>query len=259
MGGMIGIVGGAGPFAGVDLARKICEETLASRDQEHLSCALLSTPGTIADRTAFLLGEQVNNPGEAIADVVLMLERLGCTVAGLPCHTAHAPPIFDRMKAVLTRHGSALPVLHMPEETARALRGRFAAATRIGILSTVGTQRAAIHPTVLGAAGFEVVTLPEQRLADLVHRAIYDPTDGIKVTGAPVSDRVRRDLVQAIDELRAAGAEAIVLGCTELPLALPEAEIDGLPIVDPTRILARALIRAVVPAQLRPEHHPAKS
>jgi aspartate racemase len=48
-----------------------------------------------------------------------------------------------------------------------------------------------------------------------------------------------------------AGAEAVVLGCTELPLAVPEAELDGLPIVDPTRILARALIRAVTPARLR--------
>jgi aspartate racemase len=252
MGGMIGIVGGAGPFAGVDLARKVCEETLVGRDQDHVPFALLSTPERIADRTAFLLGEQVENPGEAIAEVVLTLERLGCTVVGLPCHTAHAPPIFDRMKAVLAGHGSTVPVLHMPQETARTLRGRFAAATRIGILSTVGTQRAAIYPAVFGAAGFEVVTLPEARLNELVHRAIYDPEDGIKVTGAPVSDRVRRDLLEAIAELRSAGAEAVVLGCTELPLAVPEADVDDLPIVDPTRILARALIRAVAPDRLRP-------
>jgi len=248
---MIGIVGGAGPFAGVDLARKICEETLASRDQDHLSYALLSTPGTIADRTAFLLGEQVDNPGEAIAEVVLALERLGCTVVGLPCHTAHAPAILDAMKAVLARSASAARFVDMVEETARVLRERFAPHTKIGVLSTVGTQRAAIYPNALGAVGLEVVTLPEPRLDELVHRAIYDPTDGIKVTGAPVSARVRTSLLQAIAELRAAGAEAIVLGCTELPLAVPEAEIDDLPIVDPTRILARALIRAVAPDRLR--------
>jgi aspartate racemase len=248
---MIGIVGGAGPFAGVDLARKICEETLVGRDQEHVPFALLSTPERIADRTAFLLGEQVENPGEAIAEVVIALERLGCTVIGLPCHTAHAPPIFDRMKAVLAGRGSTVPVLHMPEEAARSLRERFASLKKIGVLSTVGTQRAAIYPAVLGAAGFEVVTLPEPRLADLVHRVIYEPTDGIKVTGAPVSDWVRRGLLRAIAELRSAGAQAVVLGCTELPLALPEAELDGLPIVDPTRILARALIRAVAAERLR--------
>jgi len=250
---MIGIVGGAGPFAGVDLARKICEETLAHRDQEHLPFALLSTPERISDRTAFLLGEQVDNPGEAIAEVVLALEGLGCTVVGLPCHTAHAPPIFDVVMAALARRGSTVRVVHMVDETARFLREHFASAMRVGVLSTVGTQRAAIYPKVLGAAGFETVTLPEPRLAELAHRAIYDPHDGIKVTGAPVSARVRRDVLQAIAELRGAGAEAVVLGCTELPLALPEAELDGLPIIDPTRILARALIRAVAPDRLRPE------
>jgi aspartate racemase len=119
------------------------------------------------------------------------------------------------------------------------------------VLSTVGTQRAAIYPVALGAAVFEVVTLPETRLNELVHRAIYDPTAGIKVTGAPVSARVRRDVLQAIAELGEAGAAAVVLGCTELPLAVPEADLDGLPIVDPTRLLARALIRAVAPERLR--------
>jgi aspartate racemase len=248
---MIGIVGGAGPFAGVDLARKICEETLVGRDQDHVPFALLSTPERISDRTAFLLGEQVENPGEAIAEVVLALERLGCTVVGLPCHTAHARPIFDAMNAALARRGSRATIVNMVDETAKVLRERFAPRTKIGVLSTVGTQRAAIYPTALGAAGFEVVTLPEPRLDELVHRAIYGPTHGIKVTGAPVSARVRRDVLQATTELREAGAEAVVLGCTELPLAVPEADLDGLPIVDPTRILARALIRTVAPDRLR--------
>jgi len=249
---MIGIVGGAGPFAGVDLARKVCEETLASRDQEHLPFALLSTPEQIGDRTAFLVGESAVNPGEAIAAVVLALERCGCAVVGLPCHTAHAPAILDVMHAALARQGSKVRFVNMAEETVRHLGGRFAPRTKIGVLSTVGTQRAAMYPATLGAAGFEVVTLPEPRLDELVHRAIYDPTDGIKVTGAAVSARVRTRLLQAIAELRAAGAAAIVLGCTELPLAVPDVEIDGLPIVDPTRLLARALIRTVAPERLRP-------
>jgi len=249
---MIGIVGGAGPFAGVDLARKVCEETFARRDQEHLPFALLSTPEQIGDRTAFLLGESVVNPGEAIAGVVLALEQLGCTVVGLPCHTAHAPAILDVMHAALARHGAKVCFVNMVDETAHHLGGRFAPRTKIGVLSTVGTQRAAMYPAALGAAGFDVVTLPEPRLDELVHRAIYDPTDGIKVTGAPVGARVRRDMVQAIGELRLAGARAVVLGCTELPLAVPEAELDGLPIVDPTRLLARALICAVAPERLRP-------
>jgi len=43
-----------------------------------------------------------------------------------------------------------------------------------------------------------------------------------------------------------------VLGCTELPLAVPEPEVDGIPIIDPSLALARALIRETYPEQLKP-------
>ncbi len=53
----IGIVGGAGPYAGLDCAQKILQETIAEKDQDYLPTILVSTPETIGDRTKFLLGE----------------------------------------------------------------------------------------------------------------------------------------------------------------------------------------------------------
>ena len=53
---LIGIVGGVGPYAGLDLAEKIFDQTDARSDQEHLPVALLSILGEIEDRTAFILG-----------------------------------------------------------------------------------------------------------------------------------------------------------------------------------------------------------
>ena len=100
---MIGIVGGVGPYAGTDLLNKIFNNTLASTDQEHLDAMLLSMPSKIDDRTAYLMGEVKCNPGLAIANIILKLEKTGASVAGIPCNTAHAKTIFDTIVSELKK------------------------------------------------------------------------------------------------------------------------------------------------------------
>ncbi len=92
---MIGIVGGVGPYAGLDLMKKVFDNTLAQIDQDHLDVVMLSLSGSIADRTEYLEGKVDVNPGLAIAGVLKRLEEAGATVAGIPCNTAHAPGIFS--------------------------------------------------------------------------------------------------------------------------------------------------------------------
>ena len=89
----IGIVGGAGPYAGLDLAQKLLQQTMAKSDQDYLPTVLISTPELIEDRTNFLLGESKINPAYAIFSNLRDLEALGATVAGIACNTAHAPEI----------------------------------------------------------------------------------------------------------------------------------------------------------------------
>ncbi|MBT8073778.1 MAG: aspartate racemase, partial [Xanthomonadales bacterium] len=84
---MIGIVGGVGPYAGLDLVRNIFDQTLARTDQEHLDVVMLSMPSSITDRTEYLIGQNGENPGLGIADVIKRLEAAGATVAGIPCNT----------------------------------------------------------------------------------------------------------------------------------------------------------------------------
>ena len=67
---VIGVVGGLGPFAGVDLVRKIIKWTRASQDQDHLPVMLHSFPGWVPDRSTFLLGKASKNPGEVIGDIM---------------------------------------------------------------------------------------------------------------------------------------------------------------------------------------------
>ncbi|HET6429048.1 MAG TPA: amino acid racemase [Phycisphaerae bacterium] len=250
-GPMIGIVGGVGPYAGLDLARKVFDETAAASDQEHLPLAMLSVPEIISDRTEFLLGEAADNPGVAIAEVIGRLERIGATVVGIPCNTAHAPAIFDVIAARLAEANSKVALVHMIEEVGRYLGEHFPHLRRVGVLSTTGTWRAGVYAQGLAPLGIEVIVPDEPLQTRAVHPAIYDPGFGIKARAHPVTARARSLLDEAVAFCRGLGAEAIILGCTELPLAIPEPRIGGMPVIDPTRILARALIREIAPARLR--------
>jgi aspartate racemase len=249
---MIGIIGGIGPYAGLDLVRNIFDQTLALTDQDHLPVALLSLPSAIPDRTEYLLGRATDNPAEAIARVALQLERIGARVAALPCNTAHADAIYQPVLRKLREAHSSLRLLHLIGETVRFLQTGYRSCRRIGVLSTTGTYRQGLYARALEEAGYRAVLPAPEMQEAIVHPAIYHPQFGIKARANPVTGRARQWLEEAMLALTRDGAEAIILGCTELPLAVPEPAWQGVPLVDPAVILARALIREIAPDRLKP-------
>ena len=247
---MIGVVGGVGPYAGLDLLAKILSQTVANRDQDHLTVVSISQPDQIPDRTSFLLGQSTVNPAFAMLDQLLRLENIGAQVAGIPCNTAHAPVIFNEIQSGLKAAGSKIKLLHMIIEVGHEIRRSFPAINKVGVLSTTGTAVTRIYPLNLELLGFELLALDEALQVQLIHPAIYDPVYGIKALGQ-AAERARQDLLLGVQKLQEAGAQAIVLGCTEIPLAVPEKQIGNTPIIDPALILARSLIKAVDPVKLK--------
>ncbi|MCP4359195.1 MAG: aspartate/glutamate racemase family protein [Chloroflexi bacterium] len=247
----IGIVGGVGPFAGLDLQRKIAEQTVAQRDQDHLTVLSVSRPSPIPDRTQYLTGQVEENPARALANQVHLLAKMGATVVGIPCNTAHAPPIFDLLRVELETALPPTKLLHMIQEVGRFLQTHFPYVKRVGILSTTGTYQTKLYPQLLEPLGFDTVIPSPQMQETQIHPAIYHPTYGIKSCGV-VTEQARHNLTTGVATLQGQGAEAIILGCTEIPLAITNRQIDSTIIIDPTLILARALIREVDEMKLRP-------
>lgn len=248
---MIGVVAGVGPYAGLDMLQKILEETVATRDQDHVPVLSLSAPAAIPDRTAFLQGRVDINPGDPLLSQLLLLAQAGATVAGIPCNTAHAPAIWDKLCSGLEASATPLKLLNMIAELASTLRDRYPQRRRVGVLSTTGTRDSNVYRLTLEPLGFEVLA-PEDRLQhDYVQAAIYNPAYGIKACGKKTA-RARDDLLHAARVLAEEGAQVLILGCTEIPLAITEPVLDDMLVVDPTRILARALIREIDANKLRP-------
>ena len=246
----IGVVGGMGPYAGLDLVKKIFDQIPATRDQDHLPVAMISYPARIPDRSAFLFRESDEDPSVSLTEIVLQLEQIGASVAGIPCNTAHAPRILDPILETLVREGWRIRIVHMIEETVRYISEQCRDVQHVGVLSTTAVFRLRLYANALEAAGFTAVRPDEPVQENIVNRAIFDADYGIKAKGNPVSEIARQGVLSAIAHLKTKGAEAVILGCTELPLAVPEPSIDGVLLIDPTVVLARALIRETFPERL---------
>ena len=246
----IGVLGGLGPYAGLDLVRALFDETDAHADQEHLPVALLSYPNRIPDRATWIADPAAPSPVPAMMEVLRRLDDAGCTVAGIPCNTAHAPAIYDRLTDGLDADGRELRLLHIVDAIVERVRELAPGAKTVGVLATSSSVQNRLHSTGLEAAGMAGLK-PDAAHQARVQEAIYGAEWGIKAHSAPVDPRAREALLDAADHLVERGADAVVLGCTELPLAVPEADRGGVPLVNSTRALARALIRASHPQKLR--------
>lgn len=249
---MIGIVGGVGPYAGIDLLKNIYDNTLANKDQDYLSSLLFSLPSKIEDRTEYLIGNVVENPGYNIAKIILALENLGATVAGIPCNTAHSDDIFSLIIKELDKNGSQIEVLHMINETIDFIKVHYSQFSKIGVLSTTGTYKYKIYASALKNNGFIAIEPTLDIQERLVHPAIYHPDYGIKSTSNPFHPKAKENLDYAISYLRDEGAEAVILGCTEIPLVITTEKVQGMMAINPTNVLARKLIERINPKKLKP-------
>lgn len=220
----IGILGGMGPMATCDLMKKIIERTDAACDQEHLRLCVDSNTN-IPDRTAAILGKGQDPRPEMIKSAV-RLQSMGADVLIVPCNTAHWF-LADVEKCV------DIPILHMPRETAKVLSAQGIGAA--AVLATDGTLQSGIYEQELKKLGITPV-YPDESEQKMIMSVIYDYVKAGKTYPYP-------DKLQALQQsLILRGAEAMILGCTELPIAFAGKK-TLLPAIDPTDILAQAAIR----------------
>ena len=247
---VIGVVGGVGPYAGLDLCDKIMNETLVKSDQDHLPVALLSVPEKIEDRSRFLLGKSDINPAFAVFEIIQKLHNIGATHIGIPCNTMHAPEIFDTIEDQIKREKLDVKVMNMVDEVTSFINTHYDNMERIGVLSTTGTFKKKIYYNALTNKGLKPIR-PSEEIQSEIHEAIYDEEIGIKSKSAPITKRAKNTLVNGIRYLKEHGAEGVILGCTEIAYALPYNKLNDLPLFNTTKILARSLIHQTYPEKLK--------
>jgi aspartate racemase len=232
-----------GPLAGNALFNSITRQTKALNDQQHLSVILMSFPGDITDRTAFLEGESNDNPAFKIAEIIKKLEVAGAGIVGMACNTAHAPEIFSVLLNELNKINCRIRLLNMPMETCSFIKKMFPSGARIGLMTTNGTYRTGIYKNLLQQASYEVIVPDFQFQNEIIHKMIYDEDFGLKSVSAHIHPRINGLVKKALCFFKKNRADAVIIGCTELSMVLQAPVADGMQMIDSTEVLACALIR----------------
>jgi len=223
---IIGILGGMGPEATIDLFYKIIKFTPAEKDQDHLRIIIDNNP-KIPDRTAAIL-EKGKDPLPALRKTAKNLEKAGADFIIIPCNTAHyfLPLIQESVK---------IPILNMIEEAAKETQQRIPQIQKVGLLASVGIYKTEIYHQHFKKFNIEVIS-PEEKDKEEVMKAIY------AVKAGNLSEEIKKNILKIAQKLIDKGAEAIISGCTEIPLILKEGDVS-VTIIDPTQVLAKVAIR----------------
>lgn len=233
---VIGVLGGMGPDATVDFMQKVIRLTPASRDQDHVRMLIDHHPKVPSRQN--VSPEDDERIRESLAAMCLRLEAGGADFLVMVCNTAHG--WLDRALARIS-----IPFISIIDETVRVTAERCPGARKVGVLATPACLEASLYQAALQAAGLEAVVHDgDARIAIM---GLID-----RVKAGDQGDGVSAAMLAAANELVARGAEAIIAGCTEIPLVLRQAQLD-VPLVSSTDELAR---RAVALATGTSSLHP---
>ena len=206
--------------------RTICAEG-ASVFGPHMHPEVSMHTYPLADYVEHINADRWNEVASMLASSAAKLQQAGAEVLICPDNTVHQG--LD-----LIRDQSPVRWLHIAEEVANvaALRGY----RRLLILGTRSLMEGPVYPRKLRARGIESEVPPTDRRAQ-IDRFIFD-----ELVYGQLNEPTRSTFGEIITEGKERGSDAVVLGCTEIPLLVREQD-SALPTLDSTRILARAALR----------------
>lgn len=222
--GSIGIIGGMGPLAAARLFERIVILTEAYCDNQHIPM-IIDNNTNIPDRTSHILNKG-ENPVSELVKSATRLENMGADAIIIACNTAHY--YYDEIV-----RNVRIPVINMIEETAKYIRSHRPSVRCVGLLATEGTCRTGVYSRAFERFGLDIV-IPTGEEQQHVTDVIYGIKKGI-------FDIDYKALKNVISALETRGAEVIVLGCTELPIAFSQHDICSC-YVDSSEVLAMSAI-----------------
>jgi aspartate racemase len=198
----VGVLGGLGPAATVDFMARIIANTRANSDQEHLRMLIDHNPG-VPNRHDAIAG-RTPSVAPQLVDMAVGLERAGADFLVMVCNTAHAYTA-DIRAAV------RIPFVSIVDVTVEALAPTGAG--KVGVMAAAGCLQAGLYQQALARSGYEPLIWREDEL-DRFMAAVYQIKAGQR------GQALQRTMLELGQRLVSRGAEALIAGCTEIPLIL---------------------------------------
>lgn len=221
----LGVLGGMGPAASAEFMVRLTALTPATCDQEHIPTILWSDP-RIPDRSTSVRNGD-NLPLPWLIQGIQGLRRSGCDYVAIPCNTAH----FWHHQLT----GLGIKVLHIVDSVAKDLQNNQLINCDIGILGTQSTIESGLYQYRLNKFGWNCITPEKEQMDNLIQPAI-------NLIKAGKIDESKSMITSVIDSLINRGVKAVILGCTELPLAIRDEIYNGIILVNSIDSLVRLSI-----------------
>jgi aspartate racemase len=218
---IVGVLGGMGPAATVDFMATVIAFTPAATDQDHIHMIVDNDPKIPARQDAIL--RDGADPGLAMAAMAKRLRDAGADFLVMPCNTAHA--FASQVTAAVD-----IPLLSIIDVTVAAC-GAF---DRVGLLATEGCLRSSVYQDAFEQTENELLLPSEDELRDFMDLAF-------RIKRGDRGEDVAAGMLRLANALQERGAQAIIAGCTEIPLVLHESMLD-IPLVSSTDELAKHTI-----------------
>lgn len=226
---ILGILGGMGPEATAFFFKAVIARTEAPIDQKHIPTLIWSDPA-IPPRTDGILGTGPSPLPRLLAGVK-RLEDAGAGLIVMPCITAH-------YWAGEIRKAARVPFVSLLDETLAFVKTHLSHVHTIGLIASSGTVASGLWTATFAKACIGVIAPAPPEQARIMN-AIIGP-GGIK--SGVTSGRPRATVLAMARRLISRGADAIVAGCTEVPLVLRPCDLE-VPLIEPMDIGARACVR----------------
>ncbi len=206
--------------------RTICDEAPAIMGRHRHPEVSMHTH-CLADYMDYIYAGDWRGVANLMLSSANKLKACGADFLICPDNTIHHS--FD-----LVALNSPLPWLHIVEEVATMAKQR--GFRKLGITGTKYTMEGTVYPQKLSASGIEYV-VPNAEERKRIDDIIFD-----ELVNGIFTDDSRSYFREVIGKMSNQGCDAVVLGCTEIPLIIDDTS-SPLPMLDSTRILARAAIR----------------
>jgi aspartate racemase len=224
----IGILGGMGPEATAYFFNLIIKYTMAEKDQDHIPVIIYNNP-KIPPRTEALL-QKGPSPVPLLRQGLKMLNRAGADFTVIPCITAHA--FLSQIAAKEKSH-----LLNILEEVLAYTQKKIPGLRRAGLIASTGSVNSGLFDQTFSKVGITIIK-PQAKHQEKIMEAIFGKK-GIKA--GFTSGRPKKLILEAAQCLIQSGAQAVIAGCTEVPLVLRERDLP-VPLIEPLRIAAEASI-----------------
>jgi len=223
---VVGILGGMGSEATADFFARVIALTHAKRDQDHLRIIVNNNP-RIPDRTEAILTKD-ESLFPILVETAKSLEKAGVDFIVIPCNTVHY--FYEDLVREIS-----IPILHMIREVVYAVKAFLPRCKRLGLIATTGTIASNLYQKEFLKVGGEVI-VPDLQCQVKVMDAI------LRIKASHEKDQARKELIKAANLLIERKVQALILGCTEVPLVIKTGDFT-IPVFDSTRILAEATVK----------------